>query len=487
MGRSDGRTSRPWCAVAVAITVTLVACKPPPPPPPPPHRTVERPPAAIAAEAEREREALEAAVEAYVYGYPLVSSELARRAATNVEKPQGGQAPMGQLARPHAGEATTAARPRASYDMLAAGAWLDVGIEPWVLSVPDARGRFHVITVRSAWQDLLDASPARGGRARAGRIVVTGPGWSGRLPAGAHQVKSPTALVRIDARVLAVGGPNDLHDAQAWVDRLTLLPLGANPRKWAPPLGRPDASLDEARPVLEQVHALDAVVYFKLLAMLLKQNPPATADAAILPTLARIGLVPGKDYDPTGLDASVIKALAGVPKVAQAKILAAAAPAPLVNGWSVAEGRAPTDGFLGRAAAVAAGLERVLEGVALTAEVDGAGKPLDGSIRRTLRFTRGKGPPAEVLWTLSAYDAGGAPVTGRLGRSQLHSKEKFQYGRDGSLDLLLQVDAPKGRESNWLQVPAGPYALVLRLHAPRGKPPSALDGTWKPPAVGKTR
>jgi hypothetical protein len=486
MGRSVGRTSGSWCAVAVSLTVALAACKPPPPPPPP-HRTVERPPAAVAAEAEREREALEAAVEAYVYGYPLVSSELARRIATNVEKPQGGQAPMGQLARPHTGEGAAAARPRASFDTLAAGAWIDVGIEPWVLSVPDAKGRFHAITIRSAWQDLLEASPIRGGRARAGRIVVTGPGWSGKLPAGARQVKSPTALVRIDARVLAVGGPNDPREAQAWVERLTLLPLGANPRKWAPPLGRPDASLDTARPVLEQVNALDAVVYFKLLASLLKQNPPASADAAILPTLARIGLVPGKDYDPTGLDASVIKALAGVPKVAQAKILAAAAPPPLVNGWSVGGGRARADGYLGRAAAVAAGFDQALEGVALTAEADGAGKPLDGSVRRTLRFTRGKGPPAEVLWTLSAYDASGAPVTARQGRAQLHSKEKFQYGRDGSLDLLLQADAPRGRESNWLQVPAGPYALVLRLHAPREKPPSALDGSWKPPAVVKTR
>jgi len=486
MGRTVGRMSGPRWVVAVVIAVTLAACKPPPPPPPP-HRTVERPPAAIAAEAEREREALEAAVEAYVYGYPLVSSELARRVATNVEKPQGGQAPMGQLARPHAGAAAPAAKPRASFDLLAAGAWIDVGSEPWVLSVPDPKGRFHAIAVRSAWQALLDTSPARGGRARAGRIVVTGPGWSGRLPAGARQVKSPTALVRIDARVLAVGGPNDLHEAQAWVERLALMPLGATPKKWAPPLGRPDASLDAAGPVLEQVHALDAVVYFKLLAALLKQNPPASADAALLPTLARIGLVPGKDYDPTGLDASVIKALAGVPKAAQAKILAAAVPPPPVNGWSVTAGGARAAGYLARAAAVAAGSDRVLDGVVLTAEVDGAGKPLDGSIRRTLRFTRGKGPPAEALWTLTAYDASGAPVTGRQGRAQLHSKEKFQYGRDGSIDLLLQADPPKGRESNWLQVPAGPYALVLRLHAPREKPPSALDGSWKPPAVVKSR
>jgi len=276
MGRSVRRVSWLLLSLPVALALTLVACKAPPPPAPP-HRTVERPPAAVAAEAEREREALEAAVEAYVYGYPLVSAELARRIATNVEKPQAGQAPMGQLSRPRAGEPPAAAAPRASFDTLAAGAWLDVAAEPWVLSVPDAKGRFTSLTVRSAWQELLDATPPRGGRARAGRIAVTGPGWSGKLPAGVREVKSPTALVRIEARVLAVGGPSDPHEGQAWIDRLSLLPLGANPRKWTPALGRPDASLDVGTPVRDQVHALDAVVYFKLLATLLKTNPPGQA------------------------------------------------------------------------------------------------------------------------------------------------------------------------------------------------------------------
>jgi hypothetical protein len=343
------------------------------------------------------------------------------------------------------------------------------------------------VVIRSAWGDLLDQSGGAGAKGRASRIAVTGPGWSGKLPAGVRQARSPTALVRIQGRVLAVGGPNDRGEAQAWLDRLALLPLGANPKKYQPPPGRPDASLDTRSSVREQVHAIDAVVYFKLLASLLKANPPAAADAAILPALALIGLKPGRDYDSSGLDVSVIKALAGVPRVAQEKIMAAAAPAAPINGWTAAGPGAATPGYLGRAARVAAGTDRVLDGVVLVAEVDGGGKALHGGTSRALRFTRGKGPPAEVLWSLTVYDQRGAPMAGKLGRSQLTSRSKFQYGRDGSLELLLQVDWPRGRESNWLQVPAGPYALVLRLHGPRQKAPSALDGSWKPPGVGKAR
>jgi hypothetical protein len=287
--------------------------------------------------------------------------------------------------------------------------------------------------------------------------------------------------------VLAVGGAAERAEAQAWRERVTLLPLGANPRKFLPPLGRPDVSLDVTTPVRDQVHALDAVVYFKLLATLLKANPPAPDDAALLPILARIGLVPGKDYDPSGLDASIIKALAGVPRAAQERIMAATRGAPPANGWKVSGLAGEATGTLGRAAEVAAGADRTLDGVALTAELDGAGKPLDGSVQRLIRFTRGKGPPAEVLWTLTAYDGNGAAVSGKAGRGQLGSRNKFQYGRDGSLELLLQAEPPKGRESNWLQVPAGPYVVVLRLHGPRQKPPSVLDGSWKPPPVTRPR
>jgi hypothetical protein len=474
MSRSAGRLGWPLTVVALV----LAACKAPPPSPAPP-QAGDRPPAAIAREAERQREALEAAIEAYIYGYPLVSAELARRVATNVDRPAGAQAPMGQLAR--------GASPRASLDTLELGAWLDVAAEPVVLSLPDAKGRLVTITLRSAWHQRLDTIGGKGAKGKAGRVAITGPAWRGKLPAGIREVRSPTALVRRVGRVLAAGGPADRAEAQAWRDRATLLPLGANPRKYLPPPGRPDASLDVKSPVRDQVHALDAVVYFKLLATLLKANPPAAADAPLLPTLARIGLVPGKDYDPTGLDASIIKALAGVPELAQQKILAATGQAAMVNGWSVTGQAGERSGPLGRAADVAAGIDGLLDGVLLAAETDGAGAPLDGTAHRVLRFTRGKGPPADVLWTLTAVEPRGAAAAGASARGQLTSRNKFQYGRDGSLELLLQAQQPRGREANWLQVPAGPYALVLRLHGPRQRPPSVLDGSWKPPPVGTPR
>ena len=52
-----------------------------------------------AAAVAREAEAFALATEAYIYGYPLVTMEMTRRVMTNVEKPQGTHAPMGQFVR----------------------------------------------------------------------------------------------------------------------------------------------------------------------------------------------------------------------------------------------------------------------------------------------------------------------------------------------------------------------------------------------------
>src|SRR5271165_2633338 len=51
------------------------------------------------ADDQAEKEAAEIGIEAYVYGYPLVTMEMTRRVMTNVAEPQGTHAPMGEFVR----------------------------------------------------------------------------------------------------------------------------------------------------------------------------------------------------------------------------------------------------------------------------------------------------------------------------------------------------------------------------------------------------
>ena len=55
--------------------------------------------AKVAESAAKELEARETAIDAYIYAYPLVTMEMTRRVSTNVDKPVGAAAPMGQIAR----------------------------------------------------------------------------------------------------------------------------------------------------------------------------------------------------------------------------------------------------------------------------------------------------------------------------------------------------------------------------------------------------
>src|ERR1700687_2144773 len=79
-----------------------------------------------------------AAVDAYGYGYPLVTMEPDRRNLTNVAKPDGKSAPMGYFVNvpkyPPASDKRVTA-PNA--DTLYSTAWIDVGKEPYILHVPD--------------------------------------------------------------------------------------------------------------------------------------------------------------------------------------------------------------------------------------------------------------------------------------------------------------------------------------------------------------
>jgi hypothetical protein len=109
-------------------------------------------------------EARKIAEDAYVYGYPLVTMDMTRRIMTNVREPEGSRAPMGQFVRMR--EYPTAAfhdvvAPNA--DTLYTTAWVDVGKEPWVVSIPDAQGRYFLFPMLDGWTTVFQVPGKRTG------------------------------------------------------------------------------------------------------------------------------------------------------------------------------------------------------------------------------------------------------------------------------------------------------------------------------------
>jgi hypothetical protein len=436
---------------------------------------------------EGDREAVDLAVDAYVYGYPLVTMEYTRRVVTNVAAPKGAHAPMGQLANLRAypdAKFRDVTAPNA--DTLYSSAFLDLAKEPYLLSLPDMDGRYFLMPMLDGWTEVFEVPGKRTTGTEAQKYAITGPGWKGDLPKGYKELKSGTSLVWILGRTYCTGTPEDYKKVHALQDRYELIPLSAHGKPYTPPKGKVDPSVDMKTPVREQVHALSGEEYFTLLARLLKDNPPTKADAPMAAKLAKLGVVAGKPFA-AGKHADAVKA---APRIAQKKILGHfKAAGKDINGWifTTKAGRYGTD-YLQRAFVTAIGLgaNRPQDAVYPTAEVDDGGKPFDGASRYTITFPKGQRPPVDGFWSLTMYDGGYFFTDNPLNRYTLSQRDPLKENADGSTTLYIQNEPPgKDHEANWLPAPKGKFILMMRLYWPKEAPPSILDGSWKLPAVKK--
>jgi hypothetical protein len=436
-------------------------------------------------------EAAELGTEAYVYGYPLVTMEMTRRVMTNVAAPEGTRAPMGHLVRmrkyPDASFRDVTA-PNA--DTLYTTAWIDVGAEPWILSLPDANDRYYLMPMLDGWTNVFEVPGKRTTGTGKQTYAITGPGWKGTLPEGVVRYDSPTAMVWLLGRIYCTGTPEDYAAVHAMQDAISLVPLGSYGKPFTPPPGKVDASIDMKTAVREQVNALDAASYFGLLAALMKDNPPAAADARMLAKLERLGIAPGKPVDLAALGPAAAAALQGVPKAANEKIMGNfEATGTNENGWvfTTRTGVYGTD-YLQRAfiTAIGLGANRPQDAVYPSSEADAAKQPYSGAEKYVMRFEKGSLPPAKGFWSLTMYDDGYFFVDNPLDRYTLSSRNEFVKNADGSVDLYLQHENPgPAKEANWLPAPAGRFIPMLRLYWPSETPPSIVDGSWKVPPVQK--
>jgi hypothetical protein len=448
---------------------------------------------AAAESAAKELEAREIAIDAYKYAYPLVTMEITRRVMTNVEKPEGSKAPMGQFARlrsyPAADDHSVTA-PNA--DTLYTLAWVDVSKEPWILSLPDMKDRFFLMPMLDMWTNVFQVPGKRTTGTKAQKYAITGPGWSGTLPAGVTEYKSPTSIVWILGRIYSTGTPEDYKAVHALQDQVSVVPLSAFGKPYAPVAGKVDAAIDIKKAPRDQVDAMDGAAYFKLFAELLKANPPAAEDAPILAKLAKIGIVPGQPFDPAKLDPAVLKGINAAVKPAQEKI--ASLPEAIVRGDAKVEHGwlfFPKTGiygtnYLNRALITYYGLgaNRPQDAVYPTSEGPEILKKYSGANKYVVRFEKGGFPPVNGFWSITMYDKDYFFVPNPLNRYTVSSRSKFKANADGSVDLYVQNESPgKDKEANWLPAPKGEFVLMMRLYGPKESPPSILDGSWKPPEV----
>jgi hypothetical protein len=430
------------------------------------------------------------ATDAYIYGYPLVTMEVTRRVITNVPSVQGTRGPMGQFIKlrqyPDASFRDVTA-PNA--DTLYTTAWIDVGKEPWVLSIPDMKDRYFLVPMLDGWTNVFQVPGKRTTGTGAQTYAITGPGWKGSLLPGVKKYKSPTSMVWILGRIYCTGTPEDYAAVHALQDQFNLVPLSSYGKPFTPPAGAVDPSIDMKTAVREQVNRMDAVSYFTLLAQLMKANPPAAADAPELAKFAKIGLIAGKDFDANKLDADFVKR---IPQVAFDRIMLqfkVGKSIKNINGWMFdSEAGVYGTDYLNRAFVTAIGLgaNRIQDAVYPTSLKDAEGKAYNGANKYVVHFPKGQLPPVRGFWSITMYDANYFFVANPINRYSISARQNLKANSDGSVDLYIQNQSPgTDKESNWLPAPKDKFILMLRMYWPSEKSPTIINGSWKPPAVKK--
>jgi len=436
------------------------------------------------------------AMDAYVYGYSLMTTEVTRVQMTNVPAAEGLRAPMGQfmnVRRYPPADYRGVSAPNA--DTLYSIAWVDVGREPMVFSYPDMGDRYFLLPLYSLWMPVIASPGSRTTGGKAANLLITGPGWSGSVPAGMTEIKSPTRYFVILGRTYADGSETDYRVVNALQDKYRVTPLSAFGKDYAykaPPVDpNPGFSMtDKPQTVILNMSAGE---YFNRMARLMGgAAPPAREDAVILARMARIGIVPGQPFDASKLDAVTRQSLDDLPRRALAQLEAnKSSIGNTVNGWVMTKGLGHfgTD-YMKRAVVAAFGWPSNLEQDAVYpfAEVDAGGRPLTGANRYTLTFGAGQLPPVNGFWSITMYeiDQGWWFVPNRLNKFTVSPRNDLKTNPDGSTTLYFQRESPGAdKESNWLPAPSGGFIPMLRMYWPKEQSPSILDGTWVPPGIKK--
>jgi hypothetical protein len=116
---------------------------------------------------------------------------------------------------------------------------------------------------------------------------------------------------------------------------------------------------------------------------------------------------------------------------------------------------------------------------------DSQNQQLSGNYKYKLHFDEGMLPPVKKpgFWSITAYGPDTFLIPNEINRYCINDRSNVTYNQDGSLDILLQAEAPAGEmENNWLPVGTRNFHLIMRLYLPDM---DQINGTWKIPEIVK--
>ncbi|HTQ66169.1 MAG TPA: DUF1254 domain-containing protein [Puia sp.] len=429
---------------------------------------------------------------AFIYSLPLALMDITHKKIINFEKPvEGKGAPINQFtifSRFPDADFKDVVRPNA--DTYYNTAILDLSDDAQVLDLPNTNGRYYLMPMLDAWTNVFESPGKRTTGTSAQKYLITGPKWTGTIPAGLKQIKSPTNLVWILGRFQV----NSAKDGEAVVvpleKKVSLTPLASYGKPYTPPPGKADPNLSSVDPNSQIIHfPIDS--FFNYVNQLMVVNPPAAADSPALAAFAKIGVGPGATFKLSAFDTATQSALAAIPKkfVEMVNTTMQKGMVPPINGWSIAFKNFGNYGtnYILRALVAYAGLGANLPQDAIypSSGIDADGNKLNGSNQYILHFEKGQTPPVNAFWSLTMYDNDGYFIHNPINRYSIGDRSNLKTNKDGSVDIYIQNISPgKDKESNWLPSPTGSFNVMLRMYWPKDE---VVNGSWVPSAIKKVK
>lgn len=416
--------------------------------------------------------------EGYIYGYPLVITDVTRANAALTVGPENQLHRIRQFP-----DASFKEVVRPNVDTLYTTAFIDTAKGPWVFEMATNNQRYEVMPFMDGWTNVFAAPGTRSTGINGGKFLLVGPGWQGKTPANMTLMQAPTQMVWLIGRTQTNGVADYalVHSLQSGITLRSLTDWQANKPEQRTPW-QPSSVKPIAPPL--QMQTMSVQTFFTRLALLMANNPPAAADGPMVVKLARIGVAPGRPPNWGLLDRWSVGLGRWIADFTVARELKK--PRDTVRGWSTPPAILGNYGTFYNTRAVVAmvGLGANLPADAMypNTAVDEAGKHLDGSHRYRLHFKAGDLPPVNAFWSVTAYGADDALIDNPIKRYALGDRDPLVFNADGSLDIWVQADKPApDKLQNWLPVKAGAgFLLNARLYWPKE---SALDGSWGMPGV----
>lgn len=444
---------------------------------------------AVSAQETGDRLSQSRAVEAFIWGIPVVNADLMRQEMLTKTNAKIGQ--VIYWGRPlDSKNQTLTPNPDALYFMT----FFDTKGGPVVLDLPpgDAKGSFNgnIVTV---WQmPLEDAGLLGVDKGKGGKFLVLPPGYNGEVPAGYYALHSDTfsgyMLFRSNFKSHSDA---DVQASIAYGKQIGVYPLAqaANPP--------PTVFVDVKDIEFDSTIRYDAS-FFENLNRVIQSEPWIDRDRAMIDQLKSLGIEKGKPFNPSDATKTILASAAreagdwlekkydtelpaffsptshwtypAFPSVMKAYSDAFAD----LNAYPVDDrGVGYTYGFIG--------IKRLGSGQFYAISLrDKNGNSFDGA--GTYRLNVPPNVPVEQYWSVTAYDRQTHALIKNMSRaSRASNVAEVQKNPDGSVDIYFGSKAPSGKESNWVPTdPKRKFELMARFYAPK---PEFFEKKWILPDV----